>query len=347
MTPQLFSFRRTGAIATPSSSHAQDVVAYSIASEFTPPDKRRRGYAQHMMRLLHWVLAPRPALKVEFPSTWGAPPLVPAGFGNARFSVLYSDIGKEFYRTCGPSPEAGQGWVERGSAQTAWDFTTQDKTHCLSNRMAPRWEYLSEDDAKAVWTKDAEWMKADLAAAASPTGRTLLTFLPDKGVGAFLIHRAMSFSEDSDMTPVLPLEKWGAVLMPQDGATLSNMLDHSDHETCTFATWTMDKLASSRTLVVTRLRADAGTLPDLLRKLIDFARQEQVERVEIWALTEAFRSMAERLGWVTEQRQEHLSAFKWYGEETDDQVEWMFNEKYAQTPPPCPRATAGTNWCIR
>ena len=98
-----FSFRRSAVASLRGTSTVSDVTAYGVASVYTPPANRRRGYAQHMMRLVHWLLRPRsPTVDATFPVEWGAPPdtsmLQKLGMANATFSVLYSDVGRDFYQ---------------------------------------------------------------------------------------------------------------------------------------------------------------------------------------------------------------------------------------------------------
>ncbi|KIO34682.1 hypothetical protein M407DRAFT_240508 [Tulasnella calospora MUT 4182] len=48
-------------------SGVKETAGYGIASVFTRPDFRGKGYGSHMMRLLHWVLAPHELLP-RFPN---------------------------------------------------------------------------------------------------------------------------------------------------------------------------------------------------------------------------------------------------------------------------------------
>ncbi|CAG8782536.1 31865_t:CDS:1, partial [Racocetra persica] len=64
------------ALITLSSGQVQEATCYSIASVFTPPQYRHKGYASTMMKLLS------DKLRFEFKAT---------------FSFLYSDIGTDFY----------------------------------------------------------------------------------------------------------------------------------------------------------------------------------------------------------------------------------------------------------
>ncbi|EMD31881.1 hypothetical protein CERSUDRAFT_162318 [Gelatoporia subvermispora B] len=323
------TMRRTGIVAN--STGLSTVSCFAVASVYTPPHKRGRGYAGHMMRLLHWVLAPRESLP-EFPAAWGAPPDVSHvnGANTAQFSVLYSDIGKDFYRECGPSQKSGQGWHVNGAIQTSLLLSPSDMKHDVTSTSYSRssWFRLQEDDVKRIWDYDSKLMQADLVHRAATTNRTVFSFLPTCGVGAFMIQRTMTFKDST--VPVLPTDTWGVVLLPSDTVELRDVLVESNVTSLTYATWTLDVRAPPHTLVVTRLRATPETLPALLDQIVKAGRKERVERLEIWALAEDLQAVADQLEWTTEAREEHLSAFKWYGPEPEGNVEWLFNEKYAQ-----------------
>lgn len=316
------SYRRSAAIASPEGP--RQVTGYGVASVFTPPQNRKKGYAQHMMRLLHWVLAPHSALP-PFPEAWGAPPKVPAELGvqNAQFSVLYSDVGREFYRACGPTAEPGNGWLTRGAIESSWYAARAPADP--SGSTAPH-IWLSEDDAKHVWSLDVPLMNDDLTKAAVSTNHIAFSFLPHKGVGAFVVRRTMLFQEDR--SPVLPLDTWGVLLLPNSVVGMDEAFADPEKQP-TYATWTLDSLnESERIQVVTRLRASKETLPALLKLVVQFARKENIAKIETWGLSKELQAAAREVGWETVDRSEHLSAFKWYGKENEDDLLWMFNEKY-------------------
>ncbi|KAH9926718.1 uncharacterized protein B0H18DRAFT_932906 [Fomitopsis serialis] len=323
------TFRRTAVVAHPSDpSGAKQVTAYAIASVFTPPEKRKKGYAQYMMRLLHWVVAPRSALPV-FPDGWGSPTEVPEGLGlqSAQFSVLYSDVGKEFYQSCGPIAEPGGGWLASGAVETSW-YADKAPSGTTTGPTSPH-IWLSEDDAKHVWSLDVPFMRADISETAKSSGHTAFSFLPNKGVGAFVVQRTMSFTADD--APVLPLDTWGVLLLPSAVVGVDEVFADLDKQP-TYATWTLDTSSeSSRVLVTTRVRASRETLPGLLEVLVHFARKENIQKIEIWGLPETLQAAASESDWETSARTDHLSAFKWYGKEGENEVEWAFNEKYVLT----------------
>ncbi|KAI8986892.1 hypothetical protein BD414DRAFT_461370 [Trametes punicea] len=308
----------------------REVTAYGIASVYTPPEKRGKGYARHMMRLLHWVLAPRSALPSEFPAEWGAPPdvavLSTLGVANAQFSALYSDVGRIFYQACGVTPSSNDGWVVMGALETSKMLDTSDSAVTSAPPDELNLQWLTEDEVVALYERDASWIKDDLSRFAGDTDRTLFSFLPNGGVGAFVIRRVMDFAEG--LRPVLPTTKWGMVILPHGARDVRAALRHETP--LSFVTWTLDLRTSPRSLVITRLRADENTFPVFLDQLLVVAREENVEKVEFWYLRPELRDIANARGWKTRERPEHLSAVKWYGEEKDDdsELDWVYNEKF-------------------
>ncbi|KAF8899640.1 hypothetical protein CPB84DRAFT_1780294 [Gymnopilus junonius] len=329
------TFKRDGLAVIPTSStHAKLVTGYGIASVFTPPQIRKKGYAAHMMRLLHWVLAPRSTLPERFPEQlWGEMPSralwekadaeqVPQGHGdNAVFSVLYSDIGGKFYANCSPTPsEVGldkQGWVAREPISTEW--AVDGLVALLNSRevgvdSTASWEWLDEKSAYEIWKVDAEKMKDEMEGFARSTrnsDQALFTFLPDKGVAEFQVDRLRHFWGKVEPLPIY----WG--VYRRDGEAVG--LDPS-----TFATWTLDvRPGQANDLIITRVRARPGKFEALMKEVVGFAKRHGVEKIEVWGLGEELRNI---IGGRTWNRDEHLSSFKWYGKEKD--VNWCFNEKF-------------------
>ncbi|EKM56951.1 uncharacterized protein PHACADRAFT_91589 [Phanerochaete carnosa HHB-10118-sp] len=297
----LATYRRPVILATPTSSITTEALGYEIASVYTPPRNRGKGYATHMMRLLHWVLAPRSFLP-EFPSQWGTMPESP--LQDALFSVLYSDVGREFYFRAGPRP--GQpGWSVCGVLSTHWDVPPQSDASVDRNQ----WRWLSRSDCIDIWEQDAELMKSDAAALAQKQHKTVFTFLPDNGIGQFSMHRLITI--DTWLRHVYPPEPWGVQLVSSRGLT--------------FATWTFEP--ETRVMVLTRLRSTAEDFPALLEALQFKAQEIGLDTIETWNIPEDLKGVGDQLGARTLERSEHLSAAKWYGSEPEEQVEWVFNEK--------------------
>ncbi len=304
-------FRRTGVIVRPAadgSVQVEEVPCYGIASVFTPAPKRGKGYAGQMMRLLHWILAPTSSFATDFPGEWGSPPV--ARLQDARFSILYSDVGSEFYHNSGPTPNKGHGWVATGMENTSWNVDNIQS----QGRSEERCRWLQQEDAVRVWEQDAELMKQDARSYADKTHTIVFSLLPNQSVGVFTIQRLMTFT--SNLVPNLPSDIWGVQL-----------LDNCEQQdSLAFATWTLES-GKPKIMVLTRLRATRSSFAVLLRKLMERAKDTGIETIECWNLPEQLRDMAMELGGRTFLRDDHLSSVKWYGPETEDTVRWLFNEK--------------------
>lgn len=313
------TFRRT-CVSSPIAAEgemrqAEEVISYGVASVYTPAPKRGKGYASHMMRLLHWVLAQPNYLPPSFPDQWGSPPDLVVGRGDARFSVLYSDVGGGFYSECGPDLTPGSGWTVGSVVQTTWDITPELLKATANGDSVGQWRWLSAEDVKLVWEVDADLIKKEIASLA-PKDKVSFACLPDQGVASFSIDRTMRFT--TDLKPILPLDIWGVQLV----------VAQSQGSDPTFATWTIDTQSLVPTIIVTRLRASEATFPALMSKLIEAAKNAQAQKLDIWNLAPQFQGVAHAMGGRTWERNEHLASFKWYGKESNAEVEWLFNERF-------------------
>ncbi|KAG1746403.1 hypothetical protein EDB19DRAFT_1905854 [Suillus lakei] len=305
------AYKRAGLVAYPTSSTSEpnsvhEVTCYAIASVFTPPSKRGHGYASHMMRLLHWVIASRANLP-KFPEAWGAPPEQVAEASEGLFSGLYSDVGEEFYRLAGPGSKEG-GWEMRGAVSTIWDVGTEEGHD-------DGWTWLTQEQLNGLWDRDAGRIKKELAnMLTSDTSYEVerpvafATYLPTNGVCGFHIPRS-TYALDVSMTGGF----WGV---------------QSSSDPDTYASWSVDLRPPPPTLIITRLCASEETFPGLIVKIKQAARRSGIRKVEVWKLGEGLRDIAERTGGRTFIRNEHLPQIVWYGPEATGNIEWAYNEKF-------------------
>jgi len=302
-------FRRRGLAVYPASdgneNKPQEVTCYGIASIYTPPDQRGKGYASHMMRLLHWVLAGRTAEYnlPEFPAEWGAPPDEVELAGKGFFSVLYSDIGSEFYTRLGPTFVDSGGWEAREPISTVWEVPPQP-SNLETN--SDGWTWLSKDDLSRLWAKDVEQIKRIMAAMPTP-GSTLVTFIPDQGLGSSHTFRSA--------LRLVSMHIWGVER------------DDGNNDQPTYAAWSVDTYPPPQTLLVTRISATKETFPYLIEKIQQAARKHGITKMEIWNLPQHLLKVAEHLGGRTFKRDEHVPAIKWYGKGDTADIKWIFNEK--------------------
>ncbi|KAG0696240.1 hypothetical protein DFH29DRAFT_951942 [Suillus ampliporus] len=305
------TYKRASLIAYPSSSPSepnsvQETTSYGVAAVFTPPSKRGRGYAGHMMRLLHWVTASRANLP-NFPEAWGAPPEEVADAGGGMFSVLWSDVGEGFYRSAGPGGEGG-GWEKRGPVSTVWEVGAEEGDD-------EGWTWLTQEQLKGLWDHDAELIRKELENMPMSDRSyevehpaALVTCLPTNGVCGFQIPRA-TYGSNFSMAGGF----WGV---------------QSSSDPDTYASWSVELRPPPSTLIVTRLWASEDTFPGLIAKIKQAARRSGIGRVEVWNLRVRLRNIAEKTGGRTFIRSEHLPQIVWYGPGVTGNVEWAYNEKF-------------------
>ncbi|KAG6898609.1 hypothetical protein C0995_009112 [Termitomyces sp. Mi166 len=297
--PVAHRFRRDGLVCFPSDVKPRTVVCYGISAVFTPSRFRGKGYASHMMHLLHWVIADPSLLPAVFPSEWGAPPPRVTHTGDGLFSVLWSDVGAGFYMRCGPTKDL-DGWVVRSPFSTTWDVKQES-----SNTDTTGWTLLDESGVVKLWEDDAEYITRTLSPA--DDYKVSFSFLPHKGVATLSqFWRRIDFLDKRGHTPI---PHWGIV----GGSN-------------TFATWTFEMM-SPKTLLVTRLNSSPADFENLLGMVMSVARKHAMEKVEVYNLPDHLQFPATRLGGITVERDEHLPSFKWYGKEHSSEVAWLLNER--------------------
>lgn len=286
-----------------------------------------------MMRLLHWVLAPHTALPTRFPAEWGDPPVRVDGVGDAQYSVLWSDVGSEFYQGCGMVPGGGDGWVKCQALSTIWDVK---QAVTMGGILAGglTWKRLNEEGVAEMWERDAKQMQTiDLPSslrrfADGNTQPVCFAFLPNKGVAAFQHRRNWRSLEHAAYFA----QYWGLVL--ENGATGGSELGAGVplEEDLTFASWMVEvRPPGPKTLIVTRMRVRGEEFEGLLQELWGFAHANALEKVEIWDLPVQLQNVALTNGGISKEREEHLPAFKWYGNDPEGQgsfdVHWILKEK--------------------
>jgi len=303
----MYRFRRDGLILK--NTRPEPANCYGVAHVFTLPEHRRRGYAKHMMNLLHWVIAPQEFLPREFPTEWGSRPqrvlCVPPG----AFSVLYSDVGSKFYRFCGTLPNQDDGWIVDGPATTHENLSSREKEERLL------WRWLDEASVREVWNADAGYMEEEMSHSSNRLKPVEFTFLPNKGVAEFQYLRLQYFWEKMDPKPVY----WGL-------CACSNVEASPDPKT--FVSWTLDvRPPHSNRFIITQLRVQPDRFRELIFEVIDFAKRHNVEVIEVWNLAENLYDASQDVGGITFSREDQLPCFNWYGGGNPEDVTWLWNEK--------------------
>lgn len=262
-----------------------------------------------MMRLLHWVLANEVYLATQtFPEDeWGLRPCL--SVGDASGAALWSDVGPTFYQGCGMGRdvERGDGWLVRDPFSIIWNIRKVDLSGVQEEEEETTW--LDEESAKTIWKKDTAHIEAEVVQATKSKGgtRTHFSFVPDGGVAEFQWFRLhYHFSRYVSNPP-----RYCGLQMGKGGA---------------FATWTCDfRAESSKSMILTRLRANEEEVEKLIVQVLRYARDHNLDTVEVWNLAPDLENALRKLGGSVVERDEHFPAIKWYGNES---VEWLFNERF-------------------
>ncbi|KAH6899517.1 hypothetical protein BKA70DRAFT_1313711 [Coprinopsis sp. MPI-PUGE-AT-0042] len=280
-------------------------TGYAIASVFTPPDKRGKGYAKHMMRLLHWIIARPDTRPSKFPEEWGEPPAQVEGFMNASVSVLYSDVGTDFYAGCGFLPGTRDGWIVAPRAATIWKVSAGSETH------HDAWRWLSKEELDVFWEKDSEIIAREMKEHGLKGQDAAFSFTPRHGVAAFQPLRIQQFIEEEGPIPTF----YGVTLKSQE-------------ETLAYASWTFQFPSFSK-LIITRLRVPGHLFGELISAIMGYCKERGMEEIEVWNLQEDLVSQAASMGATTADMENHLPSVKWYSLSPSECVEWMNNEKFS------------------
>ncbi|EAU93492.1 hypothetical protein CC1G_12156 [Coprinopsis cinerea okayama7 len=307
------TFRREVVITkgTGSNSSTETGVGYGIASVYTPPEKRKKGYRKHMMQLLHWVLL-RPEALPKFPQEWGAPPTRHEGLGDGSVSVLYSVVGTRFYQSCGLLQESDDGWVTaENRASTVWKVDPLAKwAKDRPAQEAIKWEWLDRDCILAVWEKDSSAIREEMTQVQLRDGvQAGFSFIPGSGLGEFQHLHVHSFIEKQDPKP----QFFGVAIGEEQGA--------SSHA---YASWTFSYYPRAGKMIITRLHAPATLISELLAQIAEYSKALCMETLEVWNLPEELLPVAHEAGGVTTTLDRHIPCMKWYGPEN---VEWVNNQK--------------------
>lgn len=284
-------------------------IGYGIASVFTPAEHRKKGYAKHMMRLLHYVLAGQRQNPTDIPpfpvEKWGPPPTIPPGYGTGIVSALYSDVGPAFYRTCGIGLSEDNGWTVRSPLSTIWPVPAQIDLN------ESKVEWITDKTEKEIWEMDADRIKDEIQAATKPC----FAFLPDQGVAESLKGRSHFYAPNPSKDGV-----WGVRISQSPESAVDSLA---------FAKWCLDPgREGPPTLIITRLRCTPTQFPTLLAAVFQAARNFKHEQVEIWNIDPTLQDIGTNLGGVTLERDDHLPSMAWYGSTDGKTVEWKYNEKF-------------------
>ena len=245
----------------------EEVSVIGIASVFTPDQNRRKGYAGSMMRLMSERIR--------------------EGAGGRGFSVLYSDVGTEFYAKNG-------GWKIGDESELV--------ISCIHDfEEALPLEMLTLEQAKDCIEADVELIKKELV---GETDLTVIQMVPQ--------HVELEWATTRDQygaryLNVKETEHVGAKVCSGDGWG--------------YVLWFHEYKES--TLIALRLReppTDAG-LRSLIQVLVTEARRSGLKHVAVWSPSERLEKVS---GIKKSTRNSSLPAVLYLG---DDSIHWRTPEK--------------------
>lgn len=278
-------------------------IGYSIASVFTPPQNRKKGYAKLMMTRLHNELASSDALEdlttLEYDETVDAKW---KGGEDGQVSFLYSDVG-DFYSRCGPP-----GWTIMGQTTTTWTVGSLPVVDEPSQPADTTLQLIDESRFADIATRDSKLIQSELSAL--PT----ISFAAEPTPGTY--HWSALRAQATATAYSVPVPTtWGFELTSPTNA-----------DYWSFLAFTYD--AAKRSIKILRIRSDVSSFLFLLQSLVKLAKEFNVETITGWNVPQDLLAGLEK-EWQgeTKDRDSSLPALAWYG--AGPSPEWRLNEGYA------------------
>ncbi|CAK3930345.1 Hypothetical predicted protein [Lecanosticta acicola] len=289
---------------------AEDAIAYGICSVFCPEGYRGRGYAGRMMTELGEKLRSWKTDEGEL----------------CLFSVLYSDIGKDFY--------AARGWHPFPSAHVTLPASTR--------RPAGQVRPLEANDLPALSSTDEAMLRKQLSAMKTDN-RPAVALLPD--ARTFQWHHAREEFVGKELHGKPPVVK-GAIIGDSPGARVwaiwtrvwSNPKEETPNTLHILRLVVEDeaysdfKPASPDIAAKSRDTAVAHAVAEVFRAAQYEATQWDMKEVTIWNPTSATLAAAQTIDpnvTVIQRETDSIASLQWYGSSrTWQDVDWIKNEKF-------------------
>ncbi|CAM1511678.1 Fc.00g091910.m01.CDS01 [Cosmosporella sp. VM-42] len=271
-------------------------ISHGVASVFTFPECRGRGYAGKLMTLLGKELERQQKEKD----------------GNALFSVLYSDIGKNFYNKVGWNP----------FESSHLEFPTTNPENSLDEALKP----ITYADLPALAARDEQLIRKQLS---TPSLKTRLVILPNSDSLNWHLYR-----EDFMCNHIfsrLPTVR-GAVYTPLNSP---NSRIWAVWERCFYGG---RENPAKNTLHFLRFVVEDEGLADEdlvrgIKAIVGLAQKDGKEwlcaKVEWWNPDERIKRLAggiEGAKYIVRES-DSIASLQWFGDGSVDEVEWIANEK--------------------
>ena len=288
----------------------RDAAAHGVGSVFTDAEHRRKGYAGLMMGKLGEALG--------------------KGSEEPLFSVLYSDVGKVFY--------AKQGWVPFESAHLEFPASSSSSSSSSSTAAAESaassdtpLKTIKPEDIPALAAADEALVRAAVANA-PPSPKSIVAILPD--ADQIQWHAAREAFQCEHLLSRVPSTHGVLYTTPSSSRVWAIWKrNHSGPAT------EPDKntLFILRFVIEDEKSISDEDLTKAIDAIISAARREASEwacgKVEMWNPSERLRRLAEGNSNLDAKyvvrEDDSITSLRWFGQGTANDVEWIFNEKYA------------------
>lgn len=290
--------------------HLTPVLAHGIGSVFCRREYRGKGYASRMMSELATRLGKL---------AWQQPKDTSRG----HFSILYSDIGQQFYAKHGWKPMTSNHITLRPIDQAAYD-------HARQRLDLPRVEDLRSVDLEPICQAAITQVESELLTKSSmdATKRPYVAVCPDyKHMGWHFAREDFFASALYGPYPEIKGtvdRKTGCALIwskvfrddpEQSGLDMLKTIIPAHHDTATDNTADLEKSIAAL----------------LLRAQLEAKTWDMQAGVEVWNPEKITLRAAKMLAneedvEVVTRKDEHICSLRWEGE---GEVEWLANEKYA------------------
>jgi GNAT superfamily N-acetyltransferase len=282
----------------------QKVLVHGIGSVFCRKEHRGKGYAGRMMTELGKRL-----------ETWQQP-----NGDKGKFSVLYSDIGENFYSRFG--------WKVFPSTHIHLDPMSEGE-HAKASKGLPAVQDVLHDDLQEL--QSAQYVEQELRSQSeNGPSTTFVSIRPD--LDHFQWHHAREEIVASSLGKPFPIVK-GAIHKPTGIAVIWNRVFAANPKE--------NQLHILHTIIPPEMKYSVEGLKALsalfLRAQLEAGRWDMQGGIEIWDPSDTIIAAAQNLRTEANDKvelihrdKEHVCSLRWLGPGGNDaDVVWLYNQKYA------------------
>lgn len=306
----------------------QEGIAHGIASVFTNPTYRGKGYASRMMAELGPKL-----------TQWSEGRKEPKADGDAAattvvtrslFSVLYSDIGKTFY--------AKNGWAAFDSAHLSFQPAAQGALlPAAASSSLAKVKPLGYHDLAVLCDLDEQTLRKTMAHRAG--------LLPSRGGHGKQVCAALMPDLDQFLWHLMREDFMTTHIFGKTPTVRGALFGEPGRRI--WAVWTrgyyggLEKKEGNtfhilRFAVEDEDNADEAYVAEGFKEIIAVAQHEAREwlsfDIQMWNPSPLLKSAAAKSGLeyeLVDREKESIASLMWYGEEPTAAVDWVANEKFA------------------